>query len=410
MSTIDDNTLTNLLPIYYRRLFPVYNFCKWLGYSEVQKEYFHRREFSFTLKDDIYLRYQTFNDYTEFEKELIRRSPFKIDIGGVYNQIPKDSKNWVHGILQVEERELVFDIDMTDYDDVRFCCSSASICANCWPLMQFAVKIMDKALEEDFGFEHRLWVYSGRRGVHCWVGDEVARRLNSQARSAIAEYLTVVKGGESVTKKVNLSYNMHPSLKRAAKIVQKNFEDYACNKQDFVGDEAKLAKFISILPNECREEFSEKMRPGKTSAERWKLFQTHLGRYTNKKVKLSPNLVDEIMFQYCYPRLDVEVTKGLNHLLKSPFCIHPKTGRVCVPIDAEKVDSFDPEKVPTIKDLCDQLERSDFIKMDKPIKDYKKTDMKQYIEVFDKFIVKLERTWKGKNLAQSDLKGMEGDF
>lgn len=110
------------------------------------------------------------------------------------------------------------------------------------------------------------------------------------------------------------------------------------------------------------------------------------------------------MFQYCYPRLDIEVTKGLNHLLKSPFCVHPKTGRVCVPIDPEKSDSFDPLNVPVIDELCAQLERSDMINIDKKIKDYKKTDMKSYMEVFDKFIHKLESTWKGINLKQSGIK------
>ena len=35
----------------------------------------------------------------------------------------------------------------------------------------------------------------------------------------------------------------------------------------------------------------------------------------------------------------------MNHLLKAPFVIHPKTGRVCVPFRVAKVDSFDPEKV-----------------------------------------------------------------
>ncbi|MEE6522030.1 hypothetical protein FKM82_020423 [Ascaphus truei] len=55
------------------------------------------------------------------------------------------------------------------------------------------------------------------------------------------------------------------------------------------------------------------------------------------------------MLQYCYPRLDVNVSKGLNHLLKSPFSVHPKTGRISVPIDLKTLDQFDPFAVPTIR-------------------------------------------------------------
>ncbi len=44
------------------------------------------------------------------------------------------------------ERELVFDIDLTDYDDVRTCGKGAHICNNCWPLMAVAIKVANPAL------------------------------------------------------------------------------------------------------------------------------------------------------------------------------------------------------------------------------------------------------------------------
>lgn len=59
--------------------------------------------------------------------------------------------------------------------------------------MTVAMKVIDAALRDDFGFKHVLWVYSGRRGVHCWISDERARRLTNDRRKAIVNYLNVVK-------------------------------------------------------------------------------------------------------------------------------------------------------------------------------------------------------------------------
>jgi hypothetical protein len=65
--------------------------------------------------------------------------------------------------------------------------------------MTVAIKVLDRGLREDFGFESLLWVYSGRRGVHCWAADKRARQMPDEARTAVAEYFSVYKCGPGVT-------------------------------------------------------------------------------------------------------------------------------------------------------------------------------------------------------------------
>lgn len=75
-----------------------------------------------------------------------------------------------------------------------------------------AIKVIDAALREDFGFIHIMWVYSGRRGAHAWISDRRARCMDDQRRRAIAGYLEVIKGGSQGGKRVNVKRPLHPHL------------------------------------------------------------------------------------------------------------------------------------------------------------------------------------------------------
>ncbi|KAH8871108.1 DNA primase small subunit [Schistosoma japonicum] len=411
-----------LLRIYYKKIFPCDLFAQWLTYNS-RSTGLSKREFSFTLNGDIYLRYQSFDSSSDFRKELVKLCPTKIDIGAVYSNSPKLHRSILSSSFKPEWKELVFDIDLTDYDEVRYCCGDQSatgspICLRCWPLARSAVLCIDRSLREDFGFRHLLWVYSGRRGVHCWVCDHSARYLDQTSRTAIVEYLTLVRGGSSKKPVLtagnysksndlhshgNIDPLFHPCVDAACNILIPRFTNYCStvNGQNLFGNRRRLDKLLSFLPDELKDlrerlsgEWSTDVQDSKeeVSTKRWNT----LKRFFQENGRT--NILKEIVLNYTYPRLDANVSTGINHLLKSPFCVHPKTGHICIPFNPQEVDRLDPFNVPTLNELIEQLSsvsvneddignNDENISInDKHLLAFKNTSLRSAIEYFENFI------------------------
>lgn len=383
-----------------------------LWFLSAEDGIFSKREFSFTLRDDVYIRYLSFENQAELEKEICSRNPFKIDIGPVLSIRPKNHRS--NPNIKALQRELVFDIDMTDYDEVRTCCSEANICRKCWKFMAIACEIIDKALRDDFGFEHILWVFSGRRGIHAWVCDKSARHLDTKGRGAIADYLQVSSSaGENSVTKVTLYDNQHHSIRRARTVVEKKFNEIIIEDQDLFSTPQGVEKLVKMVSDENYRKEVQKELKGDSKAV-WKAFCSFFEslRRSGQLKKKFHNIIEEVQLAMLYPRLDINVSKGTNHLLKAPFCVHPKTGKVCVPFRPSKADVFDPITVPTINILLDEINAHD--KKNKEnlaegdemsrIKDYKKTQMAKAVEIFEEFLRKLEQSLKQQAITVSDKK------
>ena len=115
------------------------------------------------------------------------------------------------------------------------------------------------------------------------------------------------------------------------------------------------------------------------------------------------------------------MSKHLNHLLKSPFVVHPGTGRVCVPIDPARADEFDPLTVPTVTQLLTEIDRWDGCSAsptttaaaaaageeEKKVADVDKTSLKPYVDYFRRFVAALlkEEMGDSKKLAQAQVPG-----
>lgn len=323
-----------------------------LATKSISDGYLARREFCFTLLGDVFTRFRSFGSAAELRSELIRSFPEKIDVGAVYNIRPNLKSSVTD--FNALERELVFDIDMSDYDNVRSCCVGKSICQYCWAWMSCAAHVLRTVLEEDFGFRYLLPVFSGRRGVHLWVCDKRARTMQDDERAALVGYLTVVMPKtlrSSVVLDLANHRPIHPTIRHLLQDqMQSSFIDLFVNsspenpnnmqyhpKAAQVVHEAVLA-VLKLGRADQLQRFQQMVDFQEGNVLEWNSFCRGLGSNDDH----ARDVLHAVQLLLLYPRLDEHVSTRRDHLLKLPFCVHPGTSSLCCPLEWGEIRHFNP--------------------------------------------------------------------
>jgi DNA primase small subunit len=318
-----------MLQEYYSNYFDVTPLINIIGLTT-----FRRREFGFDL-GDLFTRNLSFDTPRKLVDFMANKGVFQAYAGAVYSKSP--SKQHSIQKLQWELRELVFDIDLDEYDLIRRCdCrGKKTFCEECWTLAQDAMIFIDATMREDFGFEDLVWVFSGRRGVHCWICDDSAKKLDQRQRSSIINYLTLIKEGDKT-----------PQMETLPK--------YAKSLKDRIFTLLSRSFFLNTTEAELIELGFKKGDAKSILQGVRKKRQFNYKQLIPTYPSIDPLRLSKAIVISRYPRIDRKVTMDTRRLLKIPNSIHGNTGNICVVI--KNISNFDPTNVPTI---FNQITRKD---------------------------------------------------
>lgn len=184
---------------------------------------------------------------------------------------------------------------------------------------------------------------------------------------------------------------------RSLDTLKSHFQEDVLEAQDPWATPERAEHLLNLLPDKSLTDALRKKwdaAPGRASVSKWADIDSVAKSGASKSLdaRALKEAKQDIVLEYTYPRLDIEVSKKLNHLLKSPFVVHPGTGRVCVPIDTSALEDFDPTAVPTVQELLGEIdswkgdEKTEDGAAVKAPQDWEKTSLKPYIDLFRGFI------------------------
>jgi len=203
--------------------------------------------------------------------------------------------------------------------------------------------------------------------------------------------------------------------------LKEHFQQDVLEDQDPWSKPEKAERLLQLLPDKALNEALRKKwdaAPDRSSVSKWADIDLLASAGASKALEAKSareallEAKQDILLEYTYPRLDVEVSKKQIHLLKSPFVIHPGTGRVCVPIDTKRLAKFDPLGVPTITELLGEIDKFDVRRASEEIEevriqDYEKTSLKPYVDYFRSYVAALLKDEKGMKREREEDDAME---
>jgi DNA primase small subunit len=351
--------MNDFIKIYYTKYFPFELIYSWIiKYGE-----FNQREFSIIKLNNSIQRGLKFNSIEDFKHYIIEKDVVRIDIGP-YN----DGKN------NPFEKELIFDVDMSDYDiNHRICCSNDKICEKCWNYILVGIHILKFILEKNFAFKKIMFVNSGRRGFHCWVFDKEVIKLTNETRKCIIEFLKNYQNLSYKFQSIHLLKNHETGIYEFLQTLEPYYlKILEILPLEFLIKVIKeimnplLFKKIEQNLNELKENLKKEITSDDSSSSSnfflsKKLWFNYISLIKNQ---LNNELVQfyilAIQFYICFPLLDTNVTQTVNHLLKLPFSLHNKNFGVSLPIDLTKYDKFEHHHSPLHEEIVKNIDLLSF--------------------------------------------------
>ncbi len=338
-----------------------------------------KREFAFLQWDGNYMiRHLGFNSQDLLINYLINNAPKHMYSSASLYELPEAST--------MEEKryigcDLIFDIDadhldtsckeIHDFWECKFCKESGTgtspkscpkcgktgfkklnwICDVCLRKAKKEIfKLVDDFLEPDLGINKDLCsiLFSGHRGYHLHVEDENLRKLSSNERREIVEFIT----GN------NLSLKIFGFSESKGRISSFNQYNYGWPRKIMF----KLKKILSLKDNSelknmlMRYTFPDNLKNIQISTlieEKEYLieninYQKNMNWYlTNFGVKTWKDFLLELAKEIGVG-IDIPVTIDIHRLIRYPGSLHGSSGFKVVGIEYKNLESFDPFSDPVI--------------------------------------------------------------